>query len=219
MTAEKTEEKKTPRKTTAKKPATIAEALAAFQADLPSVTLDGENPHFKSKFATLANITHTVLPRLNEYGIAFSATPQVGEHGFVMEAHLLHESGEKLSASFPITETNPQKVGSAVTYFRRYALAALTGVVADADDDGNTASLPPKPTATSRKIEAAKQKATPAKAAGDDYREKIRVEIIENTEDSRTAQEVNDLNAKLKKENSKTGFKELYEALIRGEIA
>lgn len=41
---------------------------------------------------------------------------------------------------FPIMATDPQKVGSAVTYYRRYALAALTGVVADVDDDGNTAS-------------------------------------------------------------------------------
>jgi hypothetical protein len=120
----------------------LAKALAAFQADLPVVTLDGDNPHFKSKFATLANVTRIVLPKLSEHGLAFSAGSRVEEGLLILEAKLLHESGEYESASFPITETNPQKVGSAVTYYRRYALAALTGVVADADDDGNAASTP-----------------------------------------------------------------------------
>lgn len=159
-------------------PSELTKALAEFQKNLPAVTLDGDNPHFKSKFATLANITQKVLPLLSEQGIAFSATPRVTENGFVMEAHLLHTSGERLSASFPITDTNPQKVGSAVTYFRRYALAALTGIVADTDDDGNAAS---NPTPAERKVATAKQPSVPrpgatsndAKAAQDRVREWI----------------------------------------------
>ena len=143
-------------------PSELTKALAEFQKNLPAVTLDGDNPHFKSKFATLANITQKVLPLLSEQGIAFSATPRVTENGFVMEAHLLHVSGERLSASFPITETNPQKVGSAVTYFRRYALASMTGIVADADDDGNAASIP---SAAERQIQKAASRPTSAPKA------------------------------------------------------
>lgn len=126
----------------------IAAALAAFQADLPRVTLDGQNPHFKSKFASLANMSHVVLPALAAHGLSFTAAPNVSEHGFVLNATLLHESGDSESATFPIQAAKPQDVGSALTYYRRYALAALTGVVADDDDDGNTANavkavLPP----------------------------------------------------------------------------
>lgn len=117
----------------------LAQALAAFQADLPKVTLDGTNPHFKSKFASLANMSHVVLPALAKQGLSFSAAPSVTEQGFVLRAKLLHESGECAEASFPIQATKPQDVGSALTYYRRYALASLTGVVADDDDDGNTA--------------------------------------------------------------------------------
>jgi hypothetical protein len=51
---------------------------------------------------------------------------------------LLHESGEWLSGTMPVrvAKDDPQGVGSGITYARRYALAALCGVVADADDDG-----------------------------------------------------------------------------------
>lgn len=169
-----TEEKKT---TTTRKPATaktIAEALAAFQADLPTVSLDGDNPHFKSKFTTLGNLSTTVIPKLSEHGLSYAATPRVTEDGrYVMEAHLLHTSGERLTAQFPITETTPQKIGSALTYARRYLLSALTGVVADQDDDGNAASAPaPKPLEGARQKAAAKPNAAPQGEA-----EKLKAQI------------------------------------------
>lgn len=120
----------------------LVQALAAFQADLPSIGLDADNPHFKSKFASLSNVSKEVLPLLAKQGLAFSVGTFVEEGKLILDAHLLHESGTSRSAQFPIVETNPQKVGSAVTYYRRYALGALTGVVADLDDDGNAASVP-----------------------------------------------------------------------------
>lgn len=144
-----TEAKKTTKKT-------LVEALAAFQADLPPVDLNSVNPHFKSKYASLGNITKKVFPKLSEHGFAFSVGSFVDNGALILDAHLIHESGESRSAQFPITETNPQKVGSAVSYYRRYALAALTGIVADEDDDGNAASTP---SAAERKVQAAK--ATP----------------------------------------------------------
>lgn len=119
---------------------TLVEALIEFQKDLPAVGLDGDNPHFKSKFATLGNVTKEVLPKLNAVGLSYTVGSFVENGTLILDAHLLHESGDSRSMQFPITATDPQKVGSAVTYYRRYALAALTGVVADVDDDGNTAS-------------------------------------------------------------------------------
>lgn len=119
---------------------TLTQALTAFQADLPRVELDATNPHFKSKYASLGSVTKAVLPKLAEYGFAFSVGSFVDNGLLVVDAHLLHESGESRSLQFPIADTNPQKIGSALSYARRYALSALTGVVADEDDDGNAAS-------------------------------------------------------------------------------
>lgn len=161
----------------------LAQALIKFQAELPDITLDAENPHFRSKFASLPNITRVVLPKLAALGIAFVATPRVTEEGtFVMEASLIHESGERESASFPITATDPQKVGSAVSYYRRYALASLTGIVADADDDGNAASLPTKAEQTASTAQARVEKATqPRTSPGkvQSTKDDIRVNYIE----------------------------------------
>lgn len=178
MTANETK-KTTKAPAKAKKHATLVEALAAFQADLPDVTLDGVNPHFKSKYATLAGITKKVLPVLTEHGFAFSVGSFVDNGTLVLDAHLIHETGESRSAQFPITETNPQKVGSAVSYYRRYALSALTGIVADEDDDGNTASVPtPVPPAIQKaKEQAAKAPAAKAKVTGS--RADIKTEFLD----------------------------------------
>lgn len=145
------------------KKATLAEALVEFQKDLPPVDLDATNPHFKSKYASLANVTKAVLPKLSEHGLAFSVGSFVDNGLLVVDAHLLHESGESRSLQFPITETNPQKIGSALSYARRYALSSLTGVVADEDDDGNAASTQ---SAAERVIDKSRQAAAARTQAG-----------------------------------------------------
>ena len=92
---------------TTNKTQTIAAALAAFQKELPVFDLDGTNPHFKSKYATLKNVTKNVMPMLAEHGFSFTTGSFVDNGLLVLDAHLLHESGESRSMQFPITETNP----------------------------------------------------------------------------------------------------------------
>ena len=60
----------------------------------------------------------------------------------MVETVLAHESGEWISGELllPLTKADAQGVGSAITYGRRYGLAAIVGIVADEDDDGNAAS-------------------------------------------------------------------------------
>lgn len=156
---------------------TLAEALIEFQKDLPSVGLDGDNPHFKSKFATLGNVTNETFPELTAVGLAYTVGSYVEDGLLIVDAHLLHESGESRSMQIPIHATDPQKVGSAITYFRRYALGALTGVVADADDDGNTASQQ----TVGEKRAAAQSAPKPAAPQGEpkSAKDKIRVHYIE----------------------------------------
>lgn len=150
----------------------LAEALVAFQAEPPKVEKDSYNPAFKSNFTSLEELTNKALPALNAHGLAYTVTSEITERGMAVVGTLLHTSGESLSASFPVADTNPQKIGSAFTYARRYLLAALTGIVVDADDDGNAASQPSqaqqKVQAAAQNIPAKKTPTAPAQGADKD---------------------------------------------------
>lgn len=143
---------------------TLVEALVAFQKDLPQIGMDSTNPAFKSKYASLGAVTKAMMGKLTEHGFAFSMGSFVDDNGrMIADAYLLHVSGGSRNLQFPITETNPQKIGSALTYARRYALTALTGAVADEDDDGNAASTQ---SAAERVIDKSRQAAAARTQAG-----------------------------------------------------
>jgi len=200
----------------AAKTKTLAEALAAFQAELPQVDLDSTNPHFKSKFASLANITKKVLPELSKHGFSYSVGSFVDNGLLVVDAHLLHESGESRSFQFPITETQPQKIGSAITYAKRYAIQALTGVVADEDDDGNAASQE----ASKAVKEAQERKANPPQGQRSlETQQKIVDEFI--TPGKVKKEQVTAVKERIAGETGKKGeelMQAVYEALTKGEV-
>lgn len=122
-------------------------ALAAFQAELPHVGKDGTNPHFRSQYATLEDVSRVVLPRLAKHGLSFTAAPTVVDedaHLVMVRGVILHKSGGSIVGVFPFTGSNPQQYGSSLTYARRYLLCSMTGVAPGGeDDDGNAASEPP----------------------------------------------------------------------------
>jgi hypothetical protein len=119
----------------------IAHALVAFQGEMKTVGKDKVNPHFKSRYADIASITETVMPLLSKHGLAFACLPQSADNGYEIVGVLLHESGERLEAALPLFGNDAQKIGSSITYMRRYLLCSLTGIVTgDEDDDGNFAS-------------------------------------------------------------------------------
>ena len=124
-------------------PPTIAEALVAFQADLPRVQKGSRNEHFRSSYADLADVVGVVLPALARQGLSWVTVPTMTPTGFALLYTLQHVSGDQIEGSWPLpnpAETTPQAVGSALTYARRYALSAVTGVAPDEDDDGNRAA-------------------------------------------------------------------------------
>lgn len=182
---------------------TLTEALTAFQADLPRVELDATNPHFKSKYASLGSVTKAVLPKLAEHGFAFSVGSFVDNGLLVVDAHLLHESGESRSLQFPIADTNPQKIGSALSYARRYALSALTGVVADEDDDGNAAS---QKTVGEQRAERPTPPAAAQARATNDAPSQAQVRVWIGTDQARKDQ-ANAAYEKIKLEQKLTGTK------------
>ncbi len=122
----------------------IAAALMVFHVKVEKIPKDASNPFFKSKYATLSAILDAIQLPLAESGLSFAQFP-TGENGLC--TILMHaESGEFLQAEYfmHLSKTDPQAVGSAITYQRRYALAAILGLNIDEDDDGNKASEPAK---------------------------------------------------------------------------
>ena len=112
----------------------IAAALAKAQGVMKNAALNKVNPHFKSKYADLAGIRDTVIPALTGNGIA---VVQTLDGGAVM-TRLMHSSGQWIESACPIpTGQDMQKMGSAITYARRYSLSAICGIAADEDDDAN----------------------------------------------------------------------------------
>jgi len=123
----------------------LATALAAFQAALPRVGKDNlavvksDKGSYKYNYADLSDVTAVVLPALAKHGLSFSAKPTLIDGKFVLEYTLRHVSGESDTGHYPLTAGTPQQQGSAITYARRYALSAVTGIVPDEDDDGAAA--------------------------------------------------------------------------------
>lgn len=115
----------------------IYKKLLAFQKKNIIVEKVGENPHFKSSYATLNEVLNKVKAPLNDLGILILQTPQKDGLGTIL---LDTEDDSKVECFMPYVEiTTAQKLGSCNTYNRRYSLVTLLGLE-DEDDDGNKAS-------------------------------------------------------------------------------
>lgn len=122
----------------------LAKALSIVQGKLTYATKDSANPFFKSRYADLESVWDSCRSLLAENGLAVMQFPGEYFDGTMSLTTILsHSSGEWISKemSLPVTKPDAQGAGSALTYMRRYALAAVVGVV-QADDDGNAASSP-----------------------------------------------------------------------------
>lgn len=139
----------------------IAQALADFQADMPAVSKNkkAEVPtksggKYTYTYADLADVSAQAMPLLRKNGLAFAACPRRTDHGYELVGILLHTSGESLQGALPLHGNQPQEIGSALTYARRYLLGCMTGLVTDDDDDAQAANeaprTEPKMTAKSR---------------------------------------------------------------------
>lgn len=129
------------------RPTTLGAALVAAQAEMPALQRDKINPAFKSQYLSLEGLLEGVLPILNKHGLAVAQFPTFvrteAELVPALRTVLIHgESGETLEDTMllMLAKRDPQGQGSGITYAKRYALCALLGISADADDDGNAAT-------------------------------------------------------------------------------
>jgi hypothetical protein len=120
----------------------ISKALLEAQKKIENATKDGKNPHFKSKYATLESVLDAVKTIANECGVVIVQGNESDQFGQYVGTKLIHgESGECIESKvyLVLDKNNMQGLGSAITYARRYGLAAMFAIGQD-DDDGNEAS-------------------------------------------------------------------------------
>ena len=119
----------------------LASALSKAQGAIKGALKDTANPFFKSKYADLSSVWEACREQLAANGLSVAQMPCESETGVMVETVLMHASGQWISNRFtmPVAKQDAQAVGSAITYSRRYALAAMVGVAPE-DDDGNAAT-------------------------------------------------------------------------------
>lgn len=119
----------------------ISAAVSAAQGEIENANKNAANPHFKSKYADLAEVLNVIRPVFSKNNLAITQHPAYTDGVCYVTTLLSHSSGQwmKSCASSPIGKADAQGVGSCLTYLRRYSLAAICGI-AQEDDDGNGAS-------------------------------------------------------------------------------
>ena len=134
---------------------TIKTALLAFQKLAVTAKKDGKNPHFRSNYSTLESVIEAVKQG-NQFGLFFTQEMTYdyisNDDGSnvvvpVVSTKVMHEHDDTvIESKLPImlaraNMENPQKIGSAITYYKRYTLQSVYGLPSE-DDDGNVASQP-----------------------------------------------------------------------------
>lgn len=113
----------------------IYQRIIAARKQFAPIPKNGYNPHYKSKFAKLDDILDAVESPLISQGILIINRIENG----VLLTELVAEDGA-ISSAFPLPDTqDPQKIGAAISYGRRYNLSALLNL-RDEDDDGEAAN-------------------------------------------------------------------------------
>lgn len=130
-------------------------ALAKAQGALHNATKQSANPFFNSKYADLAAVWDVARAVLSSNGLSVIQMPVARNGEVIVVTRLGHSSGQWIQSSLTMkpTKPDPQGIGSAITYARRYALAAMCGI-AQEDDDGNAASRPVNDSGSKKKAMA-----------------------------------------------------------------
>ena len=146
----------------------LTKSLLQFHKEIGKIAKTSTNPFFKSKYADLPSILDAINEPLSNAGLVIVSIPDADG----LTTLLLHsESGEYISANAimqPI-KNDPQSIGSAITYQRRYSIGSILNLNIDNDDDGNKASIkaeqqqpkdvvPPKPAITPKLMEKMKER-------------------------------------------------------------
>jgi hypothetical protein len=122
----------------------ISAALLLAQKEISGAKKGATNPFFKMKYSDLGSVMEACKDAFNNHGISVIQPIELIDGINVVKTILLHESGEYITSSMKVScknPENPQEMGSAITYAKRYALQALAFIPSE-DDDGEVATKP-----------------------------------------------------------------------------
>ena len=133
----------------------LAKALCEAQKTELFALTDKANPFFKSRYADLSSVWSAIRKPLTDNGLSVVQTMDISDSGVIIETTLLHISGEYISGRLQMTpeKQTPQGVGSAITYARRYALAAIIGISPEDDDAEGAMNRKAQPKKTELSVE------------------------------------------------------------------
>ena len=114
----------------------IYNKLYKVQKEIGAISKDSTNPFYKSKYFDINSLIKQVTPILEKHKLLLLQPIKDGEQYSV----IIDLDGGSVESSLRLpTDLDAQKIGSAITYYRRYTLQSLLGLQAE-DDDGNSAS-------------------------------------------------------------------------------
>ena len=121
---------------------TLYAKLLDVSKEIDPISKDSKNPFFKSYYFDINKLIEVVRPVLSKNGLVLLQPISEGkQYSIIIDA----DSGEQIESSLELPKIqDAQKLGSAITYFRRYTLQSLLGLQAE-DDDGNKAAKPEPP--------------------------------------------------------------------------
>lgn len=137
----------------------LATALALAQGQIEHAGKTSVNPHFKSKYADLAEVWDACRKPLSDNKLSIIQAPSAKGAEVSISTMLMHSSGQFIISALTMLarDAGPQAIGSCITYGRRYSLMAIVGVAPD-DDDGNAANGRPLSDEEKRKQDEDKKK-------------------------------------------------------------
>lgn len=119
----------------------LAAALSKAQGQIKGAVKDSANPFFQSKYADLQSVWEACRVPLSSNGLSILQTMEADEKGdqYIVTT-LAHSSGQWISGRMKLNpvKNDPQAVGSCISYYRRYSLAAMVGIY-QSDDDAESA--------------------------------------------------------------------------------
>ena len=121
----------------------LVTALALAQSQIKGAKKDSKNPYFKSDYADLTSTWEAARDPLTKNGLAIVQTMEPREDQTILVTTLAHKSGQWIKSFLPLTivKKDPQGVGSAITYARRYALSAMLNICPFDDDAESSCGL------------------------------------------------------------------------------
>lgn len=177
----------------------IMVALLKVQSEPLIAIKDSTNPFHKSTYADLSSVWEACRPVLNKNGLIATQYGSFENSQPVLITMLIHSSGQWIKSILPLnpTKNDPQGIGAAITYMRRYGISGLLGLTTEEDDDGETASGRGK--AVEKQKKEGKVVAEPKKMSIDVPKEQI-VPKINKTQVQFISNELSKLDNELQKQ-------------------